>query len=71
MLSWLRDGTEVASGQMGEDVLNVSIDGCDFGNYTCIAAVYGMKDSFALFLVPSGAIQFTLIIAKLYNIIAS
>lgn len=56
-LSWLKDGTEIASSIMGNDVLNFALnttDDCDFGNYTCIATADDMHEFYSVLVVPTG-----------------
>jgi len=53
LLAWLRNGAEITSGNMGMATLTLSsIDGCDFGNYTCIATIDDMQESSTVLVAP-------------------
>ena len=55
VLQWLKDNATIASGQMGISVLNFALnttDNCDFGNYTCIAMIDDMLESYTTLVIP-------------------
>ena len=64
VLSWLRNGTEVASGQMGINTLTFSLnlfDTCDFGNYTCTATIDDMQQSSTVLVEARGKLKLELL----------
>ena len=64
VLSWLKNSSEVASGQMGMTSLTFSLDlfdGCDFGNYTCTATIDDMQQSSTVLVAARGELKLQLL----------
>ena len=65
VLSWLRNGIEVAGGKMGNFTLTFSLslfDSCDFGNYTCTATIDDMQQSSTVLVEATGKLKLQLLI---------
>lgn len=64
VLTWLKNGTEVAANQMGISTLDFTLnltDSCDFGNYTCNAAIDGMQESSTVLVVTTSEFMYYMV----------